>query len=80
MQIHTFLREIMTNLKSIEYPALIYKKNNLYIADCLMFNLAAIGISEQVAIENLKKCIEKNNTDSEITIKPLYWEDCAELI
>ena len=65
--------------KIIEYPALIYKKHGHFIADCLMFNLASIGISESDAIENLAKCLNNEISECDITIKPIYWDNCARM-
>ena len=63
----------------IEYPALIYKKHGHFIADCLMFNLASIGITESAAVENLAKCINNQINECNIIIKPIYWDNCAQV-
>lgn len=69
----------MLNNKIIEYPALIYKKNNMFIADCVMFNLIAIAKSEIEAIENLQKSINEQIPEFDILIKPVYRDNRARI-
>jgi predicted RNase H-like HicB family nuclease len=64
----------MTDKTLIEYPALIYKnrKNNAYIANCIMFNLIGFGKTENQAIANLEQSMNDILKDYDITIKPMY--------
>lgn len=59
---------------NIQYPALIYKsrKNNIFIANCIIKNLIGYGHSEEDAIANLEMVLNKNSTDYPVTVKPVY--------
>lgn len=60
-------------LKTVEYPAIVYKnrKNNAYIANCIMYNLVGLGKTEEKAIANLEKSMNEALQDYEIRIKPM---------
>jgi|GEM_PF-2130052 len=64
----------MQNKLNIEYPAFIYKKSNVFIANCVLFNLTALGKSEDEAIENLQKSLQASLSEFVISIKPIYEE------
>lgn len=53
----------------IEYPALVFKKNNLYVADCVMYNIAVIAKTEKQAVRKLERIINKEIQDFKIQIK-----------
>jgi len=57
----------------IEYPAMVYKnrRNNAYIANCIMFNLIGMGKTEADAIANLEKSMKDVLKEYEIIIKPM---------
>ena len=57
---------------NIEYPAYVYRKNRVFVANCVLYNLIAIGISEIDAIENLQKILQKTLSEFNITVKPVY--------
>lgn len=59
---------------SIQYPALIYKNHNsnVFVANCIMKKLVGFGHSEQDAISNLEKILNKGNADFPVTVKPVY--------
>ena len=50
-------------ITEIQYPALIYKNNK---------KLIGFGHSEQDAILNLEKILERENTDFPVKVKPVY--------
>lgn len=58
----------------IECPAMIYKssKNNNYIANCIIYNLAGYGKTENEAISNLENTISKTVRNYTAKIKPVY--------
>lgn len=58
----------------IEYPAMIYKsgRNKTFVANCIIKNLIGFGKTEEDAINNLKESLQGNNTDCEISVKPVY--------
>ncbi|MDD3150736.1 MAG: hypothetical protein PHV68_07860 [Candidatus Gastranaerophilales bacterium] len=64
----------MSEKLHIEYPALIYKsrRNNNFIANCIMYNLIGFGKTEKDAIENLEKSMTQTLDKYEISIKPMY--------
>jgi predicted RNase H-like HicB family nuclease len=62
----------MNNKMDIEYPALVYKKNIFYIANCVMQNLFAVGKTEKAAIESLEAAMNKALPEYNITIRPTY--------
>ena len=64
-------------MSEIEYPALIYKnrKNNAYIANCVMFNLIGFGKTEEDAIQKLQGSMNQALEDYNVTIKPIYKMD-----
>jgi predicted RNase H-like HicB family nuclease len=64
----------MNNKLNIEYPAFIYKKNKVFIANCVLFNLTTFGKSENEAVQNLQKSMQANLNEFTITIKPIYEE------
>ncbi|MDD3013680.1 MAG: hypothetical protein PHC34_08270 [Candidatus Gastranaerophilales bacterium] len=64
----------MNNKLNIEYPAFIYKKNRVFIANCVLYNLTAFGKSETEAVENLQKSLQASLNEFVITIKPIYEE------
>ncbi|EKE04505.1 MAG: hypothetical protein ACD_20C00056G0004 [uncultured bacterium] len=70
----------MLNKINIEYPALIYKKNSFFIANCVMFNLSAIGRTEMQAIDNLERSMNKALEDYNISIIPIYENKYSKLI
>ena len=57
---------------NIDYPALVYKKNIFYVANCVLFNLFAVGRTEIEAIENLEKTMNQALPEYNISIKPIY--------
>lgn len=64
-------------ITEIQYPALIYKnnknnKNNVFVANCIVKKLIGFGHSEQDAILNLEKILERENTDFPVKVKPVY--------
>ncbi|MFR1503491.1 MAG: hypothetical protein ACLSUS_05240 [Opitutales bacterium] len=61
-------------ITEIQYPALIYKnnKNNVFVANCIVKKLIGFGHSEQDAILNLEKNLERENTDFPVKVKPVY--------
>ncbi len=63
----------------IEYPAFVYKKNNVFVANCLILNLISVGETEIAAINNLEKTITLLLKDFNIFIKPIY-EDLKSVI
>ena len=64
----------MTTKICVEYPALIYKsrKNNNFIANCIMYNLIGFGKTEDDAIDNLQRSMNQTLNKYEIQIKPMY--------
>jgi hypothetical protein len=64
----------MNNKLNIEYPAFVYKKHNAYIANCVLFNLTAIGRSELEAINSLQNSMQEILSEFNIQIKPIYEE------
>ncbi|OGI19593.1 MAG: hypothetical protein A2287_02660 [Candidatus Melainabacteria bacterium RIFOXYA12_FULL_32_12] len=70
----------MSNKINIEYPALIYKKNAFFVANCVMFNLSAIGRTEVQAIENLQKSMNQALSEYNISIIPIYESQYMKLI
>lgn len=58
---------------SMEYPALIYRsKNNTYVANCIIKKIVGFGHSEESAISNLEKILNREKTDFPIKVKPVY--------
>jgi len=64
----------MRSKLNIEYPAFVYKKNRVFIANCVLYNLTAFGKSEMEAVENLQKSLQASLNEFIITIKPIYEE------
>ncbi len=62
---------LMTN---IQYPALIYKskKNNVFVANCIIKKLVGYGRTEQDAITNLEEVLNRSNSEYLIRVKPVY--------
>lgn len=58
----------------IEYPAFIYKKNNAFVANCILLNLVAFGKTEQEAVNSLQNTMQEVLTEFNIQIKPIYEE------
>lgn len=58
----------------IEYPAFVYQKKGVFMADCTMFNLATYGKTETEAVEKLQEAMRKVLTEFHIIIKPIYKE------
>lgn len=67
-----FERDMLLNKKTIEYPALITSKNNLFIANCVLFNLSAIDKTETKAVQKLTKLMSIQLPEFNIIIKPVY--------
>ena len=61
----------MTQKTMVEYPAMVYKKNNTYIANCIMHNLIGFGRTEIDAIENLQKSMNEVLEAYDVIIKPM---------
>jgi len=63
----------MSLKKTVEYPALVYKnrKNNAYIANCIMYNLIGFGKTEIEAVANLEKSMNDVLDKYNIIIKPM---------
>lgn len=61
-------------LNTVEYPALIYKsrKNNAFVANCIMYNLMGYGKTEEDAMVNLEKSMNDVIKDYHVVIKPMY--------
>ena len=61
-------------MKTIEYPALIYKdrKNKAFIANCIMFNIVGFGKTEEDAISNLESSMKEVLEEYQVTIKPMH--------
>lgn len=59
---------------TLQYPALIYKstKSNIFVANCIIKKLIGYGKSEQDAISNLERILERENSDFPIKVKPVY--------
>lgn len=59
---------------NIQYPALIYKskKNNNFIANCIIKNLIGYGRTEEDAIANLEMVLNKNSKEYPVKVKPVY--------
>lgn len=58
---------------TMQYPALIYKsKNNTYVANCIIKKIVGFGKSEELAVLNLEKLLNKENTDFPVKVKPVY--------
>lgn len=56
----------------MEYPAMIYKSNlHGYVASCIVENLLGFGKTEEAAIHNLKKYLQKAKK-GEVIVKPMY--------
>ncbi|MFH0702852.1 MAG: hypothetical protein V2B14_04860 [bacterium] len=62
----------MLNKRTIEYPAFIYQKKGVFMADCTLFNLAALGKTEIEAVENLQRSMNHVLHEYDILIKPIY--------
>ena len=62
----------MQTKKNIEYPAFIYCKNNVYIANCIVFNLISIGKTEFEAVKNLENSMGQVLIEYNISIRPVY--------
>jgi len=60
---------------NIEYPAYIYKKNGIFVANCVIYNLCAIGESVEEVLENLRKLMNNTIKDCDISIKPVFKKD-----
>lgn len=56
---------------TVEYPAMVYKKNNTYIANCIMHNLIGFGKTELDAVENLQKSMNEVLESYDVIIKPM---------
>lgn len=58
----------------IEYPAMVYrnKRNNVYVANCIIKNIVGFGKTQQDALNNLKESLQSNDEKNEIVIKPFY--------
>lgn len=63
----------------IEYPALIYKskKNNHYVANCIMKNIISFGRTEMMAINNLEETLNELEKDYFVIVKPVYSKNLA---
>lgn len=62
----------MLNKYNIEYPAYIYQKKGVFIADCVIFNLSAFGKTEKKALDNLQKSISQALMGYNISIRSVY--------
>lgn len=60
-------------MATIEYPAMVYKnrKNNAFIANCIMFNLVGYGKTEEDAVTNLERSMNEALDEYNIVIKPM---------
>ena len=58
----------------IQYPALVYKNNtsNVFVANCIIKKLVGFGTSEEAAVLNLEKILNKQNTEYPVKVKPVY--------
>ena len=58
---------------SIQYPALIYKskKNNIFIANCIVKNLIGYGHTEEDAVLNLEKVLNNLSKDYPVKVNVL---------
>lgn len=70
----------MQNKINIEYPALVYKKNGYFVANCVMFNLSAFGESEVNAVETLQKSMSQALQEYNISIRPVYEWNCVKFV
>ncbi|MFA6925360.1 MAG: hypothetical protein WC223_14035 [Bacteroidales bacterium] len=61
-------------MKTLEYSAVVYKnrKNNAFIANCMMFNLIGYGKTEKDAISNLENSIKETLEEYNVIIKPMH--------
>lgn len=61
-------------MTAVQYPALIYKskKNNVFVANCIIKKLIGYGHSEEAAVSNLVRILERENTDFPVKVKPVY--------
>ena len=59
---------------NIQYPALIYKsrRNNVFIANCIIKNLIGYGQTEEDAVSNLEKVLNNLSCDYPVKVKPVY--------
>jgi len=64
----------MQNKLNIEYPAFVYKKNSVFVANCILFNLIAMGDNEINAVANLQKSMQEILSEFNIVIKPIFEE------
>lgn len=65
---------VIMNQTSIIYPALIYKskKNNIFVANCIIKKLIGYGHSEYDAVKNLEYVLNGQSSDYPVKIKPVY--------
>jgi predicted RNase H-like HicB family nuclease len=54
-----------------EYPAITWKRNGKYIADCKALNIVGVGYSENEAINNLQIAANQYLYDFEVVILPI---------
>ncbi len=59
---------------SLQYPVLIYKskKNNTFVANCIIKNMIGFGDSEKAALSNLNNMLNKPDADYPVILKPVY--------
>ena len=57
----------------VEYPALIYRKNRQkgYVANCFIENVLGFGKTEEEAINNLEKILQKWTKKINIKVRPI---------
>ena len=59
-------------LSTVEYPALIYKSKNYYVANCIMKNVICYGKTEKQALKNLEKLLYNSQKEYFVRVKPVY--------
>jgi predicted RNase H-like HicB family nuclease len=50
----------------------VYKKSDVFVANCVLFNLFALGKTEIEAVQNLKNSMNQALQEYNIFIKPIY--------
>ena len=62
------------NQTAVIYPALVYKskKNNVFVANCIIKKLIGYGHTEYDAVKNLEYILNTKSFDYPVRIKPVY--------
>ena len=61
-------------MRTIDIQAVVWKEGKHYVSQCLNFDIASHGVTEQSALENLKEAIELYLEDNKVH-KPSKVED-----